>query len=944
MRYSLTEKYFDTPLFQTIVQQYFDTIIKGILNYKEILPAKGLFIINGDVKENLYDMPYHIHILNGLIPTLFVYEKFCKESGLIENKEIEKYLKTFILGFTFHDADKLTGKSWDSALHDIEKMDGTLNISEFFKDFSQYKNDVFFLSLSTENRTEALKNRHSISLDYKHLNEVLAPLCNFADGLASIQELDGVEVFYEKAQKHLSKISQVYNIPISYIKIHENPFTLLSQNLLNAAGKVLTQNKRPILYTMRDGILFFGDDLKEKEKQRIFQEFEGGKDDLNILSLTKIDAQKCNFGFLGSIELTKGILNEIIEKEADSFLLLSPNGREKINFFDDFVRFNEVLIEKNELPINVDIQNEKIYLRFSDNAKDEFPEFVELFSLQRIMWLNSKTNKLWEKDFKERVNSKEEFLFNLENEFQISSEMKMTLTQISDLQTYFSEITKSTNALLKTYVAIVKTIHVINSFKDQEELESYTKELYNQIINAFSIDSSNEKPVLSELPAKFFTYKGNTDFKTIIENTPNVPNKKEMCAFTGTIGTEKYVASVAFGMNARGFSNRTIASLQNNTSFVSRLMAEENKLRKSSFKRDKSNHVIYYDYFETTLDINPDLIQNSIQSRNHTVSKEGIIQFDNAAKFQPTNKNLEFVEIGSDMISSIWLIRNSLIIIKNLNIRMYITGIMSPYRSHKETFVYENAPRFVKDLGWHKVRLTQIESILDEIDLLFALGKSKKSINSGLVLNYAESPNSIFRSFYDFKMRKEQKEVASVLNKLKNFITIYPHKFKNMTTIEKLVDVALKIQSSAKSGSEETWLIRTALDFIRKNRKEKRSKEDTIQQIGGNIHKTLRQERINSDVIEEFARLVYEELYEKEWKQNLPTINRQKDWIYQFGFVYKMKVDELINDRVNEKIINKLQEQNLEFTLENITAQLTDKQKYFAETITERILNKVNNK
>lgn len=943
MKYRLTERYFDTPLFQTTVQNYFDTVIKGILNYRDIIPAKGLFVVDGDVKEDLHDMPYHIHILNGLIPTLFVYEQFCTQQGLIENNEIEKYLKILILGFTFHDADKLTGKDWNTALEEIEQLANELHISEFFKEYQQYKGDVFFLALATEDRTEVMKNLYKVSLDYRHLNEILAPLCNFADRLASIQELDGVETFYKEAQKAIGKVNMIHDLPISYIKIHENPYTLLSQNLLNTSGRILTQNNRKILYSMRDGILFFGEDLKENEKQIIFKMFREENEDLNIIDLTKIKAEKCSFGFLGSVELTIGLLDEIIEKLADGFLLLSPNGSEKIKYFDDFVAFNEALVQATEIPIEVNLKNDRIYLRFSENAIDEFPDFVKLFALQKIMWLNGKANKAWEEDFRNTISSDDEFTFEIEGVFQVSDQKSVSLSKISDLIDYFSRITKSTNALLKTYVAIVKTLNIINSFENDDDKSEYTNYLCREIIKVFEGDDSNEESVRSELYSKFFTYKGNQDFKSIIGNIPNVPAKKSMCAYTGTTGTEKYVASVAFGMNARGFSNRTVASLQNNLSYVSKLMAEENKLRKSTFTRDKSNHVIYYDFFETTLDISPDIIQSCIKSRNHILSEDGIVQFDKAAKFQPTNRNLEFVEISSDMISVIWLIRNSLIIIKNLNIRMYITGIMSPYRSHKETFFYENAPRFVKDLGWNKVRLTQIDSVLDEIDLLFALGKSKKSINSGLVLNYAEIPNSVFKAFYEFKMRKEKLEIANVSNKLKVFIAKYSHKFKNMTTIEKLVDVALQIHSSAKSGSEETWLIRTALDFIRKNRKEKRSKEDTIQQIGGNIHKALRQERITSGVIQEFARLVYAELYENEWKGNLPTINRQKDWIYQFGFVYKVKVDELISDRADEKIIKKLKEQNLEATAENITAQLTDKQKYFADTIIERILEKVNN-
>ena len=951
MEYKLLEEYFETPVFQNTVQKYFDTVLNDILNYKDILSAKGWF--NDDktgklIKADLYDMPYHIHILNGLIPALFVYEQLCIKEDLIEHEEIEKYLKTFMLGFTFHDTNKLTATNWENAFTELDKIINNFNVTEFFTDFETFKNDVYFLALSTENGTEVMKNQYKVSLDFQHLTEILEPLCNFGDGLASIKELDGVEVFYKEAEKVFAKISQITKLEISYIKVHENPFTLLSQNLLNTAGRVLSQNGCSILYTMRDGILFFGEDLKDEEKKEIFTEFEEGNDDLDIIGLTKVDAQKCNFGFLGSVELEKSLLNNVIEKLSDKFLLLSPNGQEKFEYFDDFIKFNEQLIAQAELPINIKINNNKLYLNFSEMANEDKPDFIKIFVLQKIIWLNSKLNKTWDKDLKKWIISDEEFSFELNEKFQISEDnegqkIDISISKISDLKTYFSSITKSANALLKTYIALIKTVNILNSFEDDEEQEQYISDLYNEVLNFYSVNEKNEKNVLSELSNKYFTFKGNKDFSVIIENVPNIPIKKTMCAYTGKIGTEKYVESIAFGMNARGFSNRTVASLQNTTSYVSKLMAEENKLRKSAFSRPKSNHVVYYDFFETALDINLDLIKNSIKSRNLDFSKDGIIKFDNAAKFQPTLKNLEFTEIGSDMLSSIWFIRNKLIIVKKLNMRMYITGIMSPYQSHKEAFVYENAPRFAKDLNWTKVRLYNIEMVLDEISLLFELGKSRKSINTGLVLNYAESPDSIFRAFYEFAMRKKDNEIRNAKNKLRDFINKYPHKFKNMTTIEKLVDIALQIKSSAKSGSEETWLIRTALDFIRKNRKEEIEKDDTIQQIGGNIHKTLRQEKVNSDVIVLFAKTVYEELYENQWGKNLPTINRQKDWIYQFGFVFKMRVDELISERSDDKILNQLKEKKLEINQETILTMLSEKQKYFSDIIIERILNKANN-
>lgn len=110
MKYTLIEEYFETQIFQDISQLYFDTVLHKMLVDCSITESKGLFVIDNKVLKDDYDMPYHIHILNGLIPSLFIYEKYLLMKGWIKNSEAERYIKTFILGFTFHDVNKLLKK------------------------------------------------------------------------------------------------------------------------------------------------------------------------------------------------------------------------------------------------------------------------------------------------------------------------------------------------------------------------------------------------------------------------------------------------------------------------------------------------------------------------------------------------------------------------------------------------------------------------------------------------------------------------------------------------------------------------------------------------------------------------------------------------------------------------------------------------------------------
>ena len=205
-------------------------------------------------------MPYHIHILNGLIPSLFIYEKYLLEKGWIQSSEADMYIKTFMLGYTFHDANKLIPtKSLHNALHKLDtKIERNSLILKFFPEFEQYKGDIYYLCLADEDRTNVLANQYKTSLNEIHVNEVLSILCKFADNIASNQNFDSVKEFYNSISKSLSIISDFYQMPISYVEVNPNPYTLLSQNILQSARKVMSANGKKVFQALRNGFVYFG--------------------------------------------------------------------------------------------------------------------------------------------------------------------------------------------------------------------------------------------------------------------------------------------------------------------------------------------------------------------------------------------------------------------------------------------------------------------------------------------------------------------------------------------------------------------------------------------------------------------------------------------------------------------------------------------------------------
>ena len=319
MKYQLIEEYFETSLFQRTVQDYFDTVLGKIIAENTTLSAKGLFIINGEVKRDFYDMPYHIHILNGLIPALFVYEKYLQQKGWTENPQTELYLKIFILGFTFHDANKLLGTKSTRERGDLEiavaDLDNHVNrwsVTDFLTDFETHKSTVYYLALATEDRTEVYAADYPITVNRrKHIKIVQRELCHLADGLASIQneQLESIEALYKAVNRSLSKISKIIDLPISYLKVRQNPYTLLSQNLLQVARKQLYQSGKKVFYATREGFIFWGEDITNEEFETIEKVYlKGSAEDIDELKSTDISAQKCNFGFLGSLSFSNNIL------------------------------------------------------------------------------------------------------------------------------------------------------------------------------------------------------------------------------------------------------------------------------------------------------------------------------------------------------------------------------------------------------------------------------------------------------------------------------------------------------------------------------------------------------------------------------------------------------------------------------------------------------------
>ncbi|PWJ43865.1 hypothetical protein [Sediminitomix flava] len=949
---------FTTELFNKVFDDFLDKVILALIEEKEgkkiggIIEAKGYFEKNG-VRYIGYDQPYHIHILQGMIPAMFLLEHTFKHNGWINTEEGELYLKLFVLGFFCHDANKLMSsfnkdgedeKSLEQALKEMkgEEFISSLGMGDFFPETSSYLEDIEYLALMAEHRTSMISFGKSTKLSQTQLLDKLAPYVRIADRIASAggsvieywnekkqiweqkdskghdDQYQNISTLYQYIKKEVDTLGTDFP-PLSYVRIQQNPFSLLSDLILRQTAKILEADGIHTFSFMRDGFLYWGEALTASQieciRGTLTKATEKGVD---VIKLTKVDSQSCNFGFIGDIPFSKKVWEKLIKTKADSFLQIAPNGLDKLSdkAMKDLISCIEQLTELYDLPIQQPKLDDKgkLYLRFSEDwdEDEETFKFVNLFCLVKSRWMNAKINKAWDTEFKEKLISGTTFY---EEHALIFEEAEQKVITYSRLNAHFGGLIDRPANILKMLLALVEAIKAL-----EDDEGNCSEDWFTDLVGV--LDKPSEKvqstPII-EVFEHYFDYNGNLLNRNWIDQIASIPTSDKICVFTGRPATKPYKEVNAYGLGARGFTKRSNTTLKNTISYVSDVADAENKARKNFSDRVKANSAIYMDFCEsfggTVFDWNffkEIAKKKGFKSELSKTNKEEVIMLNKSAQLNQNKFAYELTEVGRDLKSQVFLVRNHLELAVKTGLRTYITSIMGEYRPHKEIFVYEQAPAFIQNLGWNRVHLVHASAIFKEVAMCLELFKHGKNLDTGLMTHYSNDRNIIFQAYYQFVSGNE-KSAKSIKEKINNFIEENPLKLKYMSVVSELAEIALRIRTANKNFNQESELFRLALDTMREELRHEQSKEDVIERITGELFKKERLEYMGKDkkqACSDFATKMYEGLLEKEWKGQFPSQNRERRILYQFAYLYSVKVDKLRAQRAEEKKHQKVQDAN----------------------------------
>ncbi|BDD07545.1 hypothetical protein [Aureibacter tunicatorum] len=919
---------FRTESTQQVFDQWIDLVLSGIVETKGIIEAKGLFTVEGKTKYVGYDQPYHIHILQGIMPALNLLERLAESNDWKSRDDYQQIIKTFILGFTFHDANKLMDiEDLGEAISHLADS-GFLNdikAYDFFPELDDYWGDIEELVLYAENRTSLQALGKATKLP-KALLEELNPLVRFADEIASAggadiyewkdnawllkntmkDSLQSIQDFYAFFKEKL--VNLIPDAPeVSFIKMQRNPFRLVSDQIMKVTANYLEEKGMHTFSFMRDGFLYWGNPLNSDDLQEIENRLSGeSRKSVDPVKLTKVDFQSCKLGFIGSIPFDLEVWEDILSSVSDNFLHMAPNGVDKLGEIgiSQLIDFIEKLTEAYNLPLLTPELNDqgKLYIRFDhDNIKgeDDNQNFVRLFSIFKAKWLNGKANKAWENNFKSLIKSDEAFYEDFE--WKVTDDI--VITSPKALNDHFDAmVAGTTGSLLKNLLALMETYKILTE-EGEDAIEDHFDEL-KSVLDKTKADSQASSPIITVFK-EYFDYSDNSFSKDWINQIAPLPSSADMCLFTGKKATKKYEQTNAFGLGSRGFSRRSKSTLSNKQSYISDLADAENKARLNYSTRPKANTAIYMDFCESFGGsvIDWGLFRKLSGIRGYTVNDDNTVNINKSAQLNSTKFSLDLTEVAKDMKNQLFLVRNQLDIARKTGARTYVTSIMGEYRPHKEIFVYDQAPAFIRQLGWDRVHLTNLENEFDEIALSMELFKQGRGMDSGLILKYAQNRNSIFQAYYQYAHADESK-ARGMKSRIINFISENPKKFNHMTTIEKLAEIATRIRRENKNFNQESELFRLALEVMQKELRFKPSKEDMIQRIAGELYKKERLNFMGADktqACDDFAQAMYEDLYEKEWNGQFPSKDRERTFLYQFAFVYSKKVTEFYSNSENRK-------------------------------------------
>jgi len=839
--------YFENTFLNNVAEWAVSEIFQKIwMDEKWDKCAKG-----GDAKESYRkkkDMSYLAHIFSGMSMSLKIldykyYKNPLRES---EEKEIEKKLKRSILGYLFHDYNKLDGSDINMKDKEFISLNSELYFKNNMKDLDLSIDDIYQIAFSTEIGTEFNVNRNDVKISDLSWESSFSRL---ADTLSSIYNAENMVDWDFKRSIDFNNESVIPLEKIDRFVFSSTNFVALTQIVRTSIINLL-RNGNFYLWSSVKAIYFVRENNFKISFMQIMDEV--GK------TLSIIIKPENGIKFTDRrVDNSSSILSTITHTTIREYIKDSQRFKNCIHLED--IKFDQ----KNEGSI---IFAEK-YSDLVSNKTKSFSFNYRSLSNTKITGLRQGLNVSDDYDPEQSENERvRAFLIRyiqLTPKLEEKSVMELREKLSEKLEQYYDT---HLNGLLgkKDHE---KSALLIPFLIGDETLK------WNEIEDSVLKDMNKEHPAVDlEAMVSMILSGNNSKLSDFPKNIPypEVPNKKDMSMINGFPATEKATGENLYGVGTNTFNNRLPTSGISNGK-IDLFSNYEFALRKNFMANGKtSGEALVFLHFPGTIPfIDLGILYEQLGMKKGKLNdfrelSIAIDTYDHIPSFKKDNEFFFAIDAVRKDETLLKYVYNMLEIARTTKMMVKMAFSNAPiFTDQFETVSIEIEGSVTTGMKYNKIRCNRINEVISEIKAFNCLadgellGKGDLKVTSQIMRDYLQNKLSIFFHVHNLISSKkyEGRKIENLFRTLDPFIQKIEELGygntkkggKKMDNIKNLAMAAYELvhlKYFGSSSNDRTWMIRDSLEALEKTRasvkkQEKFGLENFEDIVSGVIFKTL---------------------------------------------------------------------------------------------------------
>ena len=860
------------------------------------------------------DMSYFIHVLDACIVGGVTFEYYLQKKGR-NIPAMNSLVRLFFASLVLHDINKIfepnsAPSAWrlDEVFDKNEAaMKGILGgYLEPVGRWDDVKGDLKYLILVTEERTWELADLVHTTFD-KPMLEDIRKFVKFGDEVSSEADTTDSWHFYKIMVEKTAKLPGIEDMTkvVNFVKLPMVPQTLLRLKFIEILFEELTVNGRRVIFRAPDSLMFIGNPMDDSFMDGLASRFRehvylsSDNDLIEQLRRYPPTINKVPTGWVKQIgsKMVDGTHppHDVIRKLLDNYInihypkMLLWNGKEwrarnsniaSISYVKWGVETSwvgkdpgmPILKEYKDTESDMDISKKKCMAKLA-SAK----------ALLRQLGVEEAADK--------EIENSETLKGVIDGADKSERDSLIALAYAGNFRTDdFSGCQKAYDNILEKLTATMSELYTLEGVDGKKDIMYLLGR---------------------DLPDKW-------------NELLDIPDKKDMCIQCGRRGTVGLLSENAFGFPPTGGTGRKLTTLNYNESVngkLCELCLEENALRRTEFadtqrsKRALAIQIFLGDII-TPVDISEIIYALSEEIKETFIVQDFNIKLSNTTKMQLNYHTLGFVRNPSDTSDQFYLLDKLTTLIADTGFKVRLTSMFNGGGIFESTFVWDNAPGWVKELGWNELRLDRIAGLRTEMQYIRSIAKMAHGATISKKIPFvvgarARSPGEVIRVMWEGFIGEKSRRLSPFQIEA---LYYYARLFSMCTNrveatgnpaeeseVSELARIAGKmVEKPPESANDHTWMVREAFEVYARGIAEHRNPYDVEKSIAGRLMEIGSRDTSNKEVAvvqgsQDFAK-VFMGLIENIGHGRMPKSEVRKDIQAEFALLYHVRKSQKRNE------------------------------------------------